>query len=80
MIVAAKHIKNYEIELTYESGAKVVKDFKKDVFLCSAPYLKKYRDMKHFIKFKIEEGNIVWGKDWDLIFDIDKERQWKMKK
>jgi hypothetical protein len=27
--------------------------------------------MKLFQSFRIENGNLVWGKDWDLIFPID---------
>lgn len=25
---------------------------------------------KNFKKFKIEYGNVVWGKDWDMIFPV----------
>lgn len=31
----------------------------------------KYLDPKKFSKFTIENGNIVWGKNWDLIFPIE---------
>ena len=30
----------------------------------------KYKKQENFKKFKIENGNIVWGKDWDLIFPV----------
>ncbi len=30
-----------------------------------------YAQPKHFKKFQIENGNIVWGKNWDLIFPVD---------
>ena len=33
---------------------------------------KSYLNENKFKKFKIEFGNIVWGKNWDLIFPIDK--------
>ena len=35
------------------------------------PQYNKYLEEKHFCKFKIENGNIVWGKNWDLIFPIE---------
>ena len=35
------------------------------------PQYNKYLDEKLFKCFKIENGNIVWGKDWDLIFPIE---------
>lgn len=35
------------------------------------PQYNKYLDPKKFASFKIEDGNIVWGRDWDLIFPIE---------
>ena len=32
--------------------------------------LSKYKISAHFKNFKIEQGNIVWGKNWDLIFPV----------
>ena len=29
-----------------------------------------YSNKKQFSKFLIENGNIVWGKNWDLIFPV----------
>ena len=34
------------------------------------PQYNRYKSEKNFKKFKIENGNIVWGKNWDLIFPI----------
>jgi len=35
------------------------------------PQYNKYLDERKFRQFKIEDGNIVWGKNWDLIFPIE---------
>ena len=35
----------------------------------------KYLNPKQFASFKIENGNIVWGEDWDLIFPIEQLHQ-----
>ena len=35
------------------------------------PQYNKYLSPKQFAKFKIENGNIVWGKNWDLIFPVE---------
>jgi hypothetical protein len=35
------------------------------------PQYNGYLDEKKFKKFKLEMGNIVWGKNWDLIFPIE---------
>ena len=35
------------------------------------PQYCKYLDPKKFRKFTIENGNLVWGKNWDLIFPVE---------
>ena len=35
------------------------------------PQYNKYLDEDEFRKFSIDDGNIVWGEDWDLIFPIE---------
>ena len=35
------------------------------------PQYNKYLDPNKFKKFTIENGNVVWGKNWDLIFPIE---------
>ena len=36
------------------------------------PQYNKYLDPRKFSRFAIENGNIVWGKNWDLIFPVEK--------
>ena len=35
------------------------------------PQYNKYLDESEFEKFTLDDGNIVWGEDWDLIFPIE---------
>lgn len=35
------------------------------------PQYNKYTNPKNFKRFTIENGNVVWGKNWDLIFPIE---------
>ena len=35
------------------------------------PQYDKYLDPKKFNRYTIENGNIVWGKNWDLMFPIE---------
>ena len=39
------------------------------------PQYNKYLQQRYFRQFKIEDGNIVWGKNWDLIFPIEQLHQ-----
>ena len=67
-IKKAKYIEGYKIELTFMDNTIQTIDFEKTVKSLKVPAYKKYQDLKHFKKFKIEMGNIVWGKNWDLVF------------
>jgi hypothetical protein len=35
------------------------------------PQYNKYLDPRKFSRFKIENGNIVWGRNWDLVFPVE---------
>jgi len=35
------------------------------------PQYNKYLDERKFSRFTIENGNGVWGKNWDLMFPIE---------
>jgi hypothetical protein len=69
-IVKAQYIDGYNVLLTFSDGVEREIDF--GFFLLSHPHpaWDKYREIKNFKKFKIENGNIVWGKNWDLIFEM----------
>jgi len=68
-IVNAKYIEGYKIELSFDDGIMQKVDFEQ--FLQKIhPQWNKYRKLENFKKFKIESGNIVWGKNWDLIFPV----------
>ncbi len=68
-IVSAKHIKDYEVELTFSNGKVKIIDFSGKKF--GRWFLGKWSKPENFVKFKIDKGNIVWGKDWDVIFHVE---------
>ena len=35
------------------------------------PQYNKYLDPKKFRRFSLENGNVVWGKNWDLVFPVE---------
>jgi len=35
------------------------------------PQYNKYLDPRKFNRFTMENGNVVWGKNWDLVFPIE---------
>ena len=61
---------DYMVDIIFNDHKKKRVDF--GVFLNSHshPQYNKYKQPAQFKKFKIENGNLVWGKDWDMIFPV----------
>lgn len=70
-VVSVKYIKPLKVEITFNDG--IVKTIDIGAFIKKHPseQYKKYLEEKNFKKFKLENGNVVWGKDWDLIFPVE---------
>lgn len=72
IITSAKYIAPLCVELHFSDGAVRTIDIGAFIRKHPHPQYDSYLDEKKFKKFKIEFGNIVWGKNWDLIFPIDR--------
>ena len=78
-VTAAKHISDYCIEITFSDGAKKTIDFEKPFKkYLKGDYLKWLKPI-NFKRFKVDMGNIVWGKNWDVIFPVDQLHQGRIK-
>ena len=69
-LVNANYINDYVVELSFDDGVVQQIDFGNFLHKHPHPQYDKYRDLKKFKQFKIERNKIVWGKNWDLIFDL----------
>ncbi len=65
-----KYIEEYKLEIIFTDDKKKVLDFKQFFNTHSNPQYDKYKKTENFKKFKIENGNVTWGKDWDMIFPV----------
>lgn len=70
--VSAKYVAPLKVELHFNDDT--IKTIDVGAFIRNHPHpqYNSYLNENKFKKFKIEFGNIVWGKNWDLIFPIDK--------
>ncbi len=66
----AEYLNDYKLRISFSDGKEKVVDFSNYILNTNKAYLSKYKNPAYFKKFKIDHGNIVWGKDWDLIFPI----------
>ena len=70
-VTDARHVGQYKIKVSFADGTCKTVDFEPSLNQIKVPDYQKYREQKHFKKFKIENGNIVWGKDWDLVYPVN---------
>jgi len=69
-IKEAKYAEGFKLEIVFNDGIKKMVDFGGFLQSHSHPQFNKYKKEANFKRFKIEHGNIVWGKDWDMIFPV----------
>lgn len=71
MITEARPIGNLTIEMKFSDDTIQRVNIGNFIHLHPHPQYNKYLNETEFQKFTIDDGNIVWGEDWDLIFPIE---------
>ena len=69
-VFKARYLDGYRLLIEFTDGKQQIVDFTDYLNTSALGYLRRYRDTERFKKFNIEKNNIVWGKNWDLIFPI----------
>ena len=70
-IIGAENLDNSSVRLLFSDNTCRVVDIGSFIRRHPHPQYNKYLMPRHFGKFTLENGNIVWGKNWDLIFPIE---------
>lgn len=78
-VTNAKYINGFQLEILFNDGKKQVVDFNGFFETHSHPQYNEYKKEENFKRFKIENGNIVWGDNWDMIFPLYDLYQGKIK-
>jgi len=70
-IQQTEYISDLTVELKFNDGTVKTVDF--GVFLHEHPHpqYNKYLKPSNFKKFHLDHDNIVWDKNWDLIFPVE---------
>jgi Protein of unknown function (DUF2442) len=63
------YLKDYQIRVKFSDQTERDIDFEKP-FNQLKGYYANYREPALFQTFTIEMGNLVWGKNWDVIFPV----------
>ncbi|HEY8689086.1 MAG TPA: DUF2442 domain-containing protein [Chitinophagaceae bacterium] len=64
------YIDGYKLEIVFTNDKKKLVDFQQFLTTHSHPQYNKYKKTENFKRFKIENGNVILGKDWDIIFPV----------
>ena len=65
----AKYVPRYKVVIRFNDGARRVVDFGPFLKKATNPMFTKYRRLKQFKSFRIQDGDLMWG-DFELIFPI----------
>lgn len=70
-ITNATNVGNLSVKIQFSDNTSRVVNIGDFIRRHPHPQYNKYLDEKKFSRFSIDGGNIVWGKNWDLIFPIE---------
>ena len=70
LVNKATYIEGYRISVEFNDGKNKIIDFGPFLATKKELYVEEEVIISTFKKFHIEKGNLVWGKEWDLIFPI----------
>jgi len=70
-VFKAEHIEAMKVLVYFSDVTNQRIDFSEPFASISAPAYQKWKEPKKFQQFAIENGNLVWGKDWDIIFPVE---------
>ena len=69
-VVNAEYVEEYKVKIFFNDDTFQIVDFGPFLFKHPHECWDNYRKIANFKKFKIDHGNLVWGRDWDLIFPV----------
>ena len=70
-IIGATNAGNLSVNLQFSDNTTQTVNIGDFIRSHPHPQYNKYLEEKNFRRFKLENGNIVWGKNWDLIFPVE---------
>ncbi len=70
-VLKAIYVSEYKIHIYYSDGTDNIVDFEDYLFNYEHTY-PEYRKISKFKTFKVDKGELVWGKSWNIIFPVHK--------
>ena len=70
-ITEATDVGNLSVRLSFSDKTSQVVNIGEFIQKHPHPQYNKYLDPEVFRTFVVDDGNVVWGEDWDLIFPVE---------
>lgn len=70
-ITRAEYAGGVCLQIYFSDGTSRKVDFAPFILSHPHPQYDRYILPKNFKKFTIEHGNVVWGKNWDMVFPVE---------
>lgn len=67
-VTNAKWLNAYVIKILFSDDTEKEVDFGPYLATHSHPYIDPFKDPERFKTFYVDNGNLVWGSNWDMIF------------
>ena len=70
LVTGAIYLHEFKVRIEFSDNTMKIIDFETFLKENQHPQWAKYNNINNFKKFKIENGNLVWGRNWDLVFPV----------
>ena len=71
VILEARPVGKFIMEMRFNDNTIQRVDIGDFILRHPHPQYDKYLNEEEFLKYTLDDGNIVWGEDWDLVFPIE---------
>lgn len=78
-VLAFTNLGNYQLMVNFTDGTSRIINFKEVFAQLQGDYTKWYK-LPNFNKVKIENGNLIWGRNSDVIFTLESIYNGKVEK
>lgn len=68
-VMEAKYVPRYRVDIAFNDGTRHIVDFGPFLKQARNPMFTKYRGLREFKSFHIQDGDLMWG-DFEMIFPI----------
>ena len=70
-VIRAEYAGDVSLNISFSNGVSKIVDFRPFFMNNPHPQHNRYLNPANFKSFTIDHGNVVWGKNWDMVFPVE---------